>query len=92
MSKVRVGLVGTGFVAELHMYAYKRVYGVNAEVAAAVSRSDQVEDFARKHQIAQTYRDYRALLADPAIDVVESAPRRRCTREMVVAPCAPENT
>ena len=71
MTKVRVGLVGTGFVAELHMYAYKRVYGVGAEVVAAVSRSDQVETFAQKHKIAQTYRDYRALLADPAIDVVD---------------------
>jgi predicted dehydrogenase len=71
MTKVRVGLVGTGFVAELHMYAYKRVYGVGAEVVAAVSRSDQVEAFAKKHQIAQTYRDHRALLADPAIDVVD---------------------
>ena len=71
MTKVRVGLIGTGFVAELHMYAYKRVYGVDAEVVAAVSRSDQVEAFAKKHQIAQTYRDYRALLADPVIDVVD---------------------
>jgi predicted dehydrogenase len=71
MTKVRVGLVGTGFVAELHMYAYKRVYGVNAQVVAAVSRSDQVEAFAKKHEIAQTHRDYRALLADPTIDVVD---------------------
>jgi len=71
MTKVRVGLIGTGFVAELHMYAYKRVYGVDAAVVAAVSRSDQVEAFAKKHQIAQTYRDYRALLADPVIDVVD---------------------
>jgi predicted dehydrogenase len=71
MTKVRVGLVGTGFAAELHMYAYNRVYGVDAEVVAAVSRNDQVEAFAKKHQITQTYRDYRALLADPAIDVVD---------------------
>ena len=84
MSKVRVGLVGTGFVAELHMYAYKRVYGVNAEVAAAVSRSDQVEAFARKHQIAQTYRDYRALLADPAIDVVDICTPPALHAQMIV--------
>jgi predicted dehydrogenase len=71
MNKVRVGIVGTGFAAELHMYAYKRVYGVGAKVVAAVSRGHQVEAFAKKHKIAQTYRDYRALLADPAIDVVD---------------------
>ncbi len=71
MAKIRIGLVGSGFVAELHMYAYKRVYGVDAEVAAVVSRGDHVNLFAKKHRIAQTHRDYQALLADPAIDVVD---------------------
>ena len=71
MAKIRVGLIGSGFVAELHMYAYKRVYGVEAEVAAVVSRGDHVVEFAKKHGIAQTYRDYHDLLADPAIDVID---------------------
>ena len=57
MAKVRVGLVGCGFVAELHMYAYKRVYGLDAEVKAVVARGDHVLDFAKKHRIATTYRD-----------------------------------
>ena len=34
MAKVRVGLVGCGFAAELHMHAYKRVYGVDVTVTA----------------------------------------------------------
>ena len=71
MAKIRVGLIGSGFVAELHMYAYKRVYGVDAEVAAVVSRSDHVVEFAKKHGIAQTYRDYHDLLGNPAIDVID---------------------
>jgi predicted dehydrogenase len=85
MTKVRVGLVGTGFVAELHMYAYRRVSGVDAEVAAAVSRSEQVEAFAKKHKIAQTHRDYRALLADPTIDVFDI-----CTPPALHAPMIAE--
>ena len=84
MTKVRVGLVNTGFVAELHMYAYKRVYGVGAEVVAAVSRGDQVEAFAKKHQIARTSRDYRALLADPAIDVVDICTPPALHAQMIV--------
>jgi predicted dehydrogenase len=71
MPKIKVGLIGSGFVADLHMYAYKRVYGVDVEVTAVVSRGDHVEGFAAKHGIAQTHRDYRALLADPAIDVID---------------------
>jgi predicted dehydrogenase len=84
MTKVRVGLVGRGFVAELHMYAYKRVYGVDADVVAAVSRGDQVDTFAKKHKIAHTYRDYRALLADPAIDVVDICTPPALHAQMIV--------
>ena len=54
MAKVKVGLIGSGFIAELHHYAYKRVYGVDAEVVAVVSRGDHVLDFAKKHGIAYT--------------------------------------
>jgi predicted dehydrogenase len=71
MAKVRVGLIGCGFVAELHMYAYKRVYGVDVEVAAVAARGDHVIEFAKKHRIPTTYRDFRAVLADNTIDVVD---------------------
>src|SRR5262245_24659603 len=71
MAKVRVGLVGCGFVAELHMYAYRRVYGVDAEVTAVCARGDHVVDFAKKHHIPTTYRDFRGLLTDKEIDLVD---------------------
>jgi len=71
MPKVRVGLVGCGFVAELHMYAYKRVYGVEAEVSAVAARGAHVVDFAKKHRIARTHRDFRELIADPNLDVID---------------------
>ncbi len=85
MAKIKVGLIGSGFVAELHMYAYRRVYGVDAEVAAVVSRGDHVDAFAKKHRIAQTYRDYRELLADPAIDVVDICTPPALHAQMIVA-------
>jgi len=85
MAKIKVGLVGSGFVAELHMYAYKRVYGVDAEVAAVVSRGEHVESFAKKHRIAQSYRDYRELLADPAIAVVDICTPPALHAQMIVA-------
>ena len=37
MARIRVGLVGCGFVSELHMYAFRRVYGVDVEVAAVAA-------------------------------------------------------
>src|SRR5215475_2346238 len=71
MPKVRVGLVGCGFVSELHMYAYKRVYGLEAEVKAVAARGDHVVAFAKKHGIATTYRSFAELIADKSIDVVD---------------------
>jgi len=71
MKPIRVGLVGSGFVAELHMHAYRRVYGVAVSVEAVVSRGDHVVDFAKKHHIPKVYRDIKELLKDPDIDVID---------------------
>jgi predicted dehydrogenase len=84
MSKIRIGLVGSGFVAELHMHAYKRVYGVDAEVVAVASRGDQVVHFAKQHAIAQTHREFRALLVDPEIDVIDICTPPALHAEMIV--------
>ena len=71
MAKVRVGLVGCGFVAELHMYAYRRVYGVDVEVKAVAARGNHVVDFARRHKIPNAHRAFAELIADNDIDVVD---------------------
>ena len=84
-AKVRVGLVGCGFVSELHMYAYKRVYGVDAQVTAVAARGDHVVEFARKHGIPTTYRSFDDLLADRDIDVVDICTPPMLHAAMIVA-------
>src|SRR3954470_20814576 len=71
MAKIRVGLAGCGFVSELHMYAYRRVYGLDVEVRAVAARSDHVLEFARRHQIATAYRSFHELIADGELDVID---------------------
>ena len=71
MTKIRVGLAGCGFVAELHMYAYRRVYGVDVEVKAVAARGDHVVDFAGRHGIANACRSFAELIADREIDVID---------------------
>jgi predicted dehydrogenase len=71
MKKIRVGMAGCGFVSELHMYAYRRVYGVDVEVNAVAARGDNVVEFAKKHQIPTTYRSFAELVADREIDVID---------------------
>ena len=81
MKPIRVGMIGSGFVSELHMNAYQRVYGVNAVVKAVVSRGEHVLEFARRRRIPTVYRDYRDLLQDKEIDVVDI-----CTPAVLHAP------
>ncbi len=71
MKRVRIGLIGSGFVATLHMHAYRRVYGLEAEVRRVASTSPDVAAFARAHAIPKAGQDWRALLRDPEIDVVD---------------------
>ncbi len=85
MAKVRVGLVGCGFVAELHMYAYKRVHGLEAPVNAVAARGNHVLDFAKKHQIDRSYRDFPSLLADTEIDVIDICTPPALHASMIVA-------
>jgi predicted dehydrogenase len=71
MTRIRVGLAGCGFVSELHMYAYRRVYGLDVEVKAVAARGDRVVDFARRHQVSTTYRSFADLIADRELDVID---------------------
>jgi predicted dehydrogenase len=71
MGRIRVGLVGCGFVSELHMHAYRRVYGVDVEVAAVAARGERVVAFAEQHGIPRVYRSFADLIADADIDVVD---------------------
>jgi len=84
MRKVRVGLIGSGFIAELHMHAYRRVFGVDVEVRAVVSRGDGVTAFAQRFGVPQTHRDWRALLDDAEIDVIDICTPPALHAEMIV--------
>jgi predicted dehydrogenase len=84
MKKIRVGLAGCGFVSELHMYAYRRVYGVDVEVKAVAARGDHVVEFAGKHGIANAYRSFAELVADRELDVIDICTPPNLHAEMIV--------
>ncbi|TQF43273.1 oxidoreductase [Bradyrhizobium sp. UNPF46] len=84
MARIRVGLVGCGFVSELHMYAFRRVYGVDVEVAAVAARGDRVVEFARHHGIPRVYRSFTDLIADRELDVVDICTPPNLHAEMIV--------
>jgi len=85
MARIRVGLVGCGFVSELHMYAFRRVYGVDVEVAAVAARGDKVVAFAQHHNIPRVYRSFADLIADRELDVIDICTPPNLHAGMIVA-------
>lgn len=85
MARIKVGLIGCGFVSELHMYAFRRVYGVDVEVAAVAARGDHVVEFAARHNIPRVYRNFSEMIADRALDVIDICTPPNLHAEMIVA-------
>lgn len=87
MNKVRVGLIGTGFVSDLHAAAFQMV--PDAEVAAVAGSSrEKAEPFAHERGIPKAFGDYRALLEQKDIDLVTVACPNYLHAEVTIAAAA----
>ncbi len=71
MSKtVKVGLIGSGFVTDIHAHAFRN-FVPDAEIVAVASPSPgKAAHFARERGIPNAFENYRDLLAMPEIDLV----------------------
>ena len=69
MSKLRVAVIGTGFVGRVHVENIRRQ--TDAEIVAIADQNDELaKSFGEALGISRATGDYRELLADPAIDAV----------------------
>jgi predicted dehydrogenase len=69
---VAIGCIGAGFIMdECHLVAY-RAAGLQP-IAIASRTRQRAAEVASRHGIPTVYEDYRALLADPRIEVVDIA-------------------
>ena len=85
MKKVKIGMVGAGFVSKIHMDAYEKVVGIPVEVAGIVSGTPaKAEAFAKEYGIPRVYRDYREMLDDGDIDAVDICAPNRAHRQLCV--------
>jgi myo-inositol 2-dehydrogenase / D-chiro-inositol 1-dehydrogenase len=68
---VKIGLVGSGFVGDIHAYSYHR-FIPNAEVVAVASPNN-ASAFASERGIPHAFSNYRDMLAMKEIDVIDVA-------------------
>jgi predicted dehydrogenase len=70
----KIGIIGCGFVGDIHAASFRMVPGT--EVAAVAARAPgKAKHFARERGIAHAFEDYRQLLAMREIDLVTLAHR-----------------
>jgi predicted dehydrogenase len=69
MREIQIGLIGSGFVSDIHAHSLRQVPG--ARIAAVASPTQaHVEAFAKRFDVPHAFTDYRKLLAVDELDMV----------------------
>ena len=85
MDTIGIGIVGAGFVADLHAHVYKTLSGHGVKLVAVTSRTkSKMEAFAQRHGIANTVEDYPSLLAMEEVDIVDLCIPNRIHAEFTI--------
>ncbi len=80
--KVKVGIIGSRFEADIHAAAFQ-IMPEEAEVVAVASpTADHAEELARRYGIPRVFRDYRDMLAERDIEMVTIAAPNALHKQM----------
>ncbi len=71
MSKIRVGLVGSGFVSHIHLAAYRENHEYFEVRGICAAHVENAEKIAKQYGIPKVYKDYFELCKSDEIDVVD---------------------
>jgi predicted dehydrogenase len=89
--KLRVGLIGSGFMGKTHAFGFgaaAKVFDLpfEVELACLADATEEVaRDAAARLGFARSTADWRAMAADPAIDLVDVAAPNAFHRDMALA-------
>ena len=86
--KVKVGLIGAGFVADIHAYSIAHFVPEAEVVAVASATPGKAEAFARERGIARGFADYRQLLQMDEVEMVLVATPNDLHAEIAVTAAA----
>lgn len=69
-ARVKVGIIGSGFEAEIHAESFRMLPEEVEVVAVASPTPGKAAAFAKRFGIPKCFTDYRAMLAEPDIELV----------------------
>jgi predicted dehydrogenase len=70
MKEIRIGIIGTGAISNLHIKVWKQVPGVTVVAACDIDKQ-KLDAWGAKYGVTNLYTDYRDLLARDDIDAVD---------------------
>jgi len=74
MPRVRIGMAGCGFSANLHIHGYKQLAPERCQVAAVCGvPKSEAEAFAAKHNIPEVYDSFSEMVAKAEVEAVDLA-------------------
>jgi predicted dehydrogenase len=82
MTKIKAGIIGTGFIGPVHLEALRRL---GIPVTALCDLPERAKTSADRYGIPEAFADYRELLRSPNVDVVHIASPNRFHAEMSLA-------
>ena len=82
MTKIKAGIIGTGFIGPVHLEALRRL---GIPVMALCDLPQRAKAAAERYGIPEAFGDYRELLRCPNVDVVHIASPNRFHAEMSLA-------
>ncbi len=92
MADIGIGMVGYGFMGRAHVNAYRKACALlgapGAAVLSVAGRGQGVEDFARRWSVPAVYRDWRELIRDPRVQLVDCCGPHQLHPEVVHAALA----
>ncbi|MCS7233804.1 MAG: Gfo/Idh/MocA family oxidoreductase [Synergistetes bacterium] len=89
MEKVKVGIVGAGFIARIHMAAYREIEPFVQIEGICSGRKENAERFAREFGIPRVFNNFEELCASPEIEIVDVCTPTSLHDDVII--CAAEN-
>lgn len=94
MKEIGIGLIGTGFMGKTHALAFRAVRAVMGDVPACRlellcdTPAERAQQMADQFGFARSTADWRALVADPKVDLVSITTPNALHHEMALAAIA----
>ncbi|HBT38535.1 MAG: Oxidoreductase domain protein [Thermotoga sp. 50_1627] len=89
MKRVRIGIVGAGFIAKIHMAAFRQNHQIVDVVGVCAGHRENAERFAKEHGIFRVFDNFEQLCASPEVDVVDVCTPTNLHDDVIL--CAVEN-